>query len=275
MKHTEWTTAISSTRNDYKYLCELKENGIDGIEYSVSAQRAKECDWARFKRNADDANVALLSYHIPFGELTDISSPDEENRKNACEEVKYFVSCAAGIGIKRFVLHPSYEPIADSDREICMAQAKRSLAELAEFVAEYDAVLCVENLPRSCLGHNIAEMKELLSADARLRVCFDVNHLLLEFGCSHRDFVSSLGDMIVTCHMSDYDFVDEKHYFCGSGLINWDELIGLLEDCGYCGPFIFEGGFAPHRVNKDVPYGSIATAKERQMRIREFKGGTV
>jgi sugar phosphate isomerase/epimerase len=88
----------------------------------------------------------------------------------------------------------------------------------------------------------------------------------------HKDFVDALGDKIVTCHMSDYDFVDEKHFFCGNGDINWDELIGLLEGIGYCGPFLYEGGFAPHRVLKDVPFGTFAEAHERQMNIRSFKG---
>ena len=115
-------------------------------------------------------------------------------------------------------------------------------------------------------------MKRLVSADERLRVFFDVNHLLAVYQDTHRDFVEALGEKIITVHLSDYDFVDEKHYFCGNGDINWDELIGLLEGIGYCGPFLYEGGFAPHRVHTEVPFGKISEARARQMKIREFKG---
>jgi sugar phosphate isomerase/epimerase len=272
MKHTEWMTAISTPRTDYEFLKELSDNHIKGIELSVSEWDCGKIDWQGLKENALKAGITLLSYHIPFGDRTDISVTDEDARIKACETDKELIKLAADIGITRFVIHPSYEPITDEEREARMAQAKKSLAELAEYADSLGAVICVEDLPRSCLGHDVAEMLSLVSADDRLRVCFDVNHLLTVYNCTHRDFVQALGDKIVTCHMSDYDFVDEKHYFCGNGHINWDELIGLLEDVGYCGPFLYEGGFAPHRIFKDVPHGSIGEAYQRQMEIRSFKG---
>lgn len=271
MKHTEWMTAISTNRTDIEFLKEIKSYGIDGIELSVNAWECGDIDWSGLKANSRGAGITLLSYHLPFSEKADISRIDEEGRQTACELQKELMKKAADIGIKRFVIHPSYEPVSDETRRGCMENAKLSLAELAEYASAFDAVICAENLPRSCLGHDIAEMQELLSADERLRVCFDVNHLLKQFGCTHRDFVKALGDKIVTCHMSDYDFVDEKHFFCGNGDINWDELIGLLEDAGYCGPFLYEGGFTPHRIFKDVPCGRLDQARERHMNIRSFK----
>ncbi len=272
MKHTEWMTAISTPRTDYEFLKEIKGYSIDGIELSVAEWECHNIDWEGLGENAKKAGIALLSYHLPFGDKTDISSLDGDVRKNACNYDKELIKKATDIGIKRFIIHPSYEPIGDEERASRMEIAKKSLAELAEYADSFGAVICVEDLPRSCLGHDVDEMKELLSADNRLRVCFDVNHLLEKFGCTHADFVKALGDKIVTCHMSDYDFIDEKHFFCGNGDINWDELIGLLEDAGYCGPFLYEGGFAPHRIFKDVPFGSFDQARERQMNIRSFKG---
>lgn len=61
-----------------------------------------------------------------------------------------------------------------------MSQAKKSLAFLAEFAGKHGAVIAVEDLPRTCLGRNSSDIKELLSADKRLKVCFDTNHLLGE-----------------------------------------------------------------------------------------------
>ena len=272
MKHTQWTTAISTNRTDLDFLREIKSYGIHGIELSVAEWECHNIDWQGLCGNADKAEIKVLSYHLPFGDRTDISAADEAVRINAVEIDKALIKKATDTGINRFVIHPSYEPIGDEERQTRMSAAKLSLSELAEYAESFNSVLCVENLPRTCLGHNIAEMQELLSADSRLRVCFDVNHLLKQFGCTHRQFVKALGDKIITCHMSDYDFEDEKHFFCGNGSINWDELIGLLEEAGYCGPFLFEGGFTPHRIFKDVPHGSFAQARERHMNIRNFKG---
>ncbi len=272
MKHTEWKTAVSTAKYDREFFFELCSCGITAIELSVSEWEYRNIDWESVGKNAREAGIELWSYHLPFGESVDISSASEEIRAKAVETCLGLIDKACGIGIKRFVVHPSYEPIADTARALRMSQAKRSLKALAEYAEGREAVICVEDLPRSCLGHNVGEMLELLSADERLRVCFDVNHLLAEFKDTHRDFVEALGDKIETVHLSDYDFVDEKHFFCGNGNINWDELIGLLENAGYCGPFLYEGGFTSHRIYKDVPCGTFASARERQMKIREFKG---
>lgn len=272
MKHTEWMTAISTCRTDLEFFKEIKGYNIDGIELSVAEWETHNIDWAGLRENADRADIALLSYHLPFGDRSDISRLDEVLRSNAVALQKELIKKATDVGITRFVIHPSYEPISDDEREARLKNAAESLSELAEYADNLGAVICVEDLPRSCLGHNVEEMLYLVGADSRLRVCFDVNHLLAVYGCTHKDFVNALGDKIVTCHMSDYDFVDEKHFFCGNGDINWDELIGLLESVDYCGPFLYEGGFTPHRIFKDVPVGTLDKAHERQMNIRSFKG---
>ena len=52
-------------------------------------------------------------------------------------------------------------------------------------------------------------MLELISADERLVICFDTNHLLSE---DPVEFIHKCGHKIVTLHVSDYDFIDEKHF---------------------------------------------------------------
>lgn len=271
-KHTEWVTALSTNRTDFEFLQEIYSYGITAIELSVHEWECKDIDWDGLCKNAAKAGVTLWSYHLPFGDISDISHTDEEKRIRALEFLYPLIDKAANIGIKKFIIHPSYEPIGDDEREVKLQASKKSLKALAEYVDKFGGVICVEDLPRSCLGHDVAEMLSLVSADDRLRICFDVNHLLEQFGCTHSDFVAALGDRIVTVHMSDYDFVDEKHFFCGNGDIDWDELIGLLEGVGYDGPFLYEGGFNPSPRKPDVPFGTLDKARERQMNIRSFRG---
>ena len=61
-----------------------------------------------------------------------------------------------------------------------------------------------------------------------------------------------MGDKIITTHISDYDFVDEKHWLPGEGKINWQELYKALLDIGYKGPWLYELGFkAPNTISRE------------------------
>lgn len=270
--YRNWTTAISTKSTDYETLLRLKRCDVDAIELSVPCPECDGIPWGELRKNADTAGIEIWSYHLPFSQEIHIASPDEEHRRHMVDYLKSMIEKACAIGIRRFVIHPSTEPISDEERPLLMAASKRSLAELAQFADERGAVLCVEDLPRTCLGHTADELLELVSSDSRLRVCFDVNHLCTAYGTTHREFVEKLGHLIVTTHMSDYDFIDEKHFFPGFGMINWKEVIELLEAADYSGPFLYEGGFSPSARAPEVPHGTYEMARERHMTIKELCG---
>ena len=50
--------------------------------------------------------------------------------------------------------------------------------------------------------------------------------------------------------MSDFDFVDEKHWLPGEGKIGWNELIAALNDVKCTVPFMYELSLAPPRTIK-------------------------
>ena len=141
------------------------------------------------------------------------------------------------LGFRRMVIHPSGEPIADEDRCERMKIAKDSFAKLARVAEACDVQIALEDLPRTCLCRNSDEMLDLLSADPTLRVCFDTNHLLSE---DPVDFVRKTGNKIVTTHVSDCDFVNERHWYPGEGRIDWPALMRALDEVHYDGPFVYE-----------------------------------
>jgi sugar phosphate isomerase/epimerase len=270
--YDKWITAVSTSHTDYEFLKRLKDCGIDGMELSVGWQKCDDINWSEFRKNADQAGMKIFSYHLPFSNDINIADPVEERRVNAVKYQQGLMRKAAAVGIDRFIIHPSAEPIPVEERPEWMAASKISLKELVQTAAELNSVLCIEDLPRSCLGHNAAEMLELVAVDDRLRVCFDVNHLLTGFGTTHTEFVEKLGHLIVTTHMSDYDFIDEKHFFPGYGMINWKEVVELLENADYSGPFLYEGGFEPSARAPEVPHGTYEMARERHLTIKELCG---
>ena len=86
-------------------------------------------------------------------------------------------------------------------------------------------------------GNRAGELARIVAADPRLRVCFDTNHLL---GESHADFLAALGPLVATLHVSDYDFVNERHWLPGEGRIDWRALADGLDAIGYADAFTYE-----------------------------------
>ncbi|MBQ4137688.1 MAG: sugar phosphate isomerase/epimerase [Clostridia bacterium] len=219
----------------------MQKAGIDCVEISpASEQYDTILDLKKLKEYADEYGIILRSFHHRFGDEYDISSLDENIRRGAVEYYEKFIPECAQVGIKIHIVHASFEPIEDSERENRIEAAKRSLAELVQFAEKYDAVIAVEDLPRSCLGNCSADMLALASADERIRFCFDTNHLL---GENIKDFIKATAHKYVSVHFSDYDFINERHWLPGEGDINWCELMDTLDECGYEGPILYELGF--------------------------------
>ena len=217
-----------------------KAAGIEAIEVSVGDINIVEAiDFQTIKSLADEYGIKLWSFHLPFGpfEAIDISLPSlaDYTLKRFFE----LIDKASAIGIKTFVVHPSGEPIAECDRPMRIECAKKSLFTLAEYAKSKDAIIAVEDLPRTCLGRNSSDVLELVSAHPDLRVCFDTNHLL---GEDIGEFIEKVGSKIVTTHISDYDFINERHWLPGEGKIDWLSLKNELINVGYDGYWLYETG---------------------------------
>lgn len=215
------------------------DNGIKALELSFSMDNTNRLNWKNIRKYSDDAGVRLWSLHLPFCpfEIIDISSSDPGIRKSTVEYESEIIRMAADIGIGCMVIHASGEPIDDDERSERMKHAKESFASLAAVAAEAGALIAVEDLPRTCLGNCSADILDFLKIDDRLRVCFDTNHLLNE---KINDFMMAVGDKIHTLHISDYDFINERHWLPGEGKINWQEFMTLLDGIKYNNPFIYE-----------------------------------
>lgn len=250
--YKNWITGLSIhfgegySQKDFEAF---KNAGVNAIEISPRFAHEDEIDWDAVKIESEKTGVKINSYHLPFSRSYTISDTDENKRLEVVKNNIRLIEKAAGAGAKYMVVHPSTEPIAEEDRPAQMEQAKKSLRALCDVAEKVNAVIAVEDLPRTCLGRDVADMKELLSADERLRVCFDVNHLLRG---THEEFVRELGDKIVTLHISDYDFEDECHFMPGIGKIDWCGLVTLLEEADYNGCFMYEvsmGEFEKHGIH--------------------------
>ncbi len=227
------------------------ENEIKHMEISPRSTEYDDFDYKSAEKLAKQFGINLWSYHLQFSPFikTDISSPNEELRQSTLNILTEQIKKAADIGIDKFILHASGEPISDEQRPLHMEKAKESLIVLAEVANTSGGVIAVEDLPRSCLGNCSDDILELISVDDRLRVCFDTNHLLKQDNC---EFIKAVGHKLISTHVSDYDFMNERHWLPGEGKIDWQALIGTLLEVNYTGVWLYEMGFAcPKTIYRD------------------------
>ena len=218
-------------------FADYAKNGIEAIEICPGWPDYKHLDYTALKGYSEKYGVALWSFHIPF-QTTDIASADRAWRLCSLEYICELIKQASEAGIHKFVTHASTELSDDPVRRAeTLAIAKESLSQLADFAANYGSVICVEDLPRYCLGNCSEELLDILSANDKLRICFDTNHLLGEDILS---FVKKVGDKIETVHVSDYDYIDERHWLPGEGEIPWYDLYKALLEAGYAGAWMYE-----------------------------------
>ncbi|MBP3381183.1 MAG: TIM barrel protein [Clostridia bacterium] len=225
--------------------------GVGCMEVSLSYAAYANADFKAAATASRETGVPVWSLHLPFYPFRylDPSSLDKEVRDNTLVVHKHGVDQAALLDAKVVVVHPSGEPNADETRAAQMQYAAEHLCKLADYAAQYGIKVAVEDLPRTCLGNCSAEIKQLIAGHENLGVCFDTNHLLTE---KNSDFIRALGDKIITLHVSDYDFMNERHWLPYEGKVNWVELVTLLEQAGYTGPFMYELGLlTPDSIFRD------------------------
>ena len=191
------------------------------------------------KRRSDirSSGLHILSAHTPFGPMTDPSSANTAQRRLAMETEKKVLDQISDWGIGIAVLHASFEPIGEDERASRMEIARDAIAELGEYARKRGITLAVEVLPRTCLGNCSDEILYLTDHGKLASINLDFNHLLKE---THAAFIEATAPWIVTTHISDYDFVDEKHWMPGMGKIDWKNVISCIREHGYNGQFMFE-----------------------------------
>ena len=232
-----------------RLFSDMADAGIKHIEISVDKRQSDALDYGKLKEWSEKYGVSLWSFHLPFYPFSEIDISNPLLAERSVEYFKGFIEKASRIGIRKYVIHASSEPIDEKDRRARMECAKNSLFKLAEIAKEYDSIICVEDLPRTCLGRSSDDILELISVHENLRVCFDTNHLLDE---EIVKFIHRVGDKIVTTHISDYDFNNERHWLPKEGDIDWQELISALKDVNYGGIWLYEIDFGcPWTIKRD------------------------
>ena len=229
--------------NFYELLAEAKALGFDCIDFDIAGAWSKPELEAEYFLHLEEGMKAVIEsgipvncIHIPFGTRWNLCVLDEAERIQMVEKFRAIIKRTAPAKPFGYIIHGSFEPNGDEEREAKIQQLIKSMREMADATESY---LCVEILPRTCLLNTAKEARRIIEEIniPNVRICVDVNHFLQE---KSEDGVLLLGDLIKTTHISDHDYIDERHWMPGEGKIDWNKLIGAFEAIGYDGAFNYE-----------------------------------
>ncbi len=226
----------------------LVEGGIQVLEIAMSAEDFPEADFSGTADVAKRHGLEIGSIHLPIApqQVYDVTN------KTAVGAMAYqteLIRRAEILGVKHIVMHSGGEPLREDERAERIKIAGEKLPLLADVAEAYGADICIEDLPRTCLGRDSDEILAMLAYDDRLRVCFDANHLFRE---KEVDFIRKIGKKIATTHISDRDDINERHWLPGEGIVDWVGVMDALEEVGYDGNWIYETGLScPKTILRD------------------------
>ena len=218
----------------------LKSLGFDSVDLNLFGSNKPAVYEQVFNALPDlvkiikDNGLYLNGVHLPFGAILDISSPDEELAKRSLDFAVKVVKEVDKYKPYCYIIHGSGDGVPNDLRQSMLDRLINALNHLA---SQTSCTLCVENLPRVCLLNTIAEIKGALAKMPKVKLCLDANHLLAE---KTEDAITKLGDVIKTTHISDHDYINERHWLPTQGKIDWQKVIGALEKIGYDGVFNYE-----------------------------------
>ena len=206
--------------------------GIDLVEIN---RVTDESQWELVPRWVANTGVNVRSFHLPIAKENVMTRDPAEWQRVLDRYLGLFDGCAKA-GAKIMVVHPGNAVPPDAERESYMQSSIEHMAILSGECKQRGLMLAVENMPNG-LCRTASEAARMLELLPDLKFCFDTNHVLRN---THEDFIKTVSRRIVTTHISDYDFITEKHWFPLQGKINWRSMIEVFDPIGYSGPFVYE-----------------------------------
>jgi sugar phosphate isomerase/epimerase len=201
----------------------------------------------------DALGLEAYSFHAPFGNDIDISSPDLARREYALDEILRAVDAAALLGVHYFVIHPGPENSDIPSREERLLRIENVCAVLDRVAVRCSeaGIQCVlENkLPHLMFGQSADLLWILASLEGnRVGACLDTGHAFLA-GDLYQ-LVFKMAPYLRLLHVHDNKGHGDDHLPPGDGRIDWTVLLQKLSAGRYHGVFILElaGEGSPEQI---------------------------
>ena len=191
----------------------------------------------------EELGMEAYSFHAPFANDIDISSPDFATREHALDEILYAVEAASMLGVHYFVIHPGPENADIPSREERMVRIENVISVLnrvAVRCAEAGIKCVLENkLPHLLFGSSSDIVWILGSLETNeVGACLDTGHAYLAGDLYN--LVFKLGPYLRMLHVHDNKGHSDEHLPPGEGRIEWGRLVRELVQVSFHGAMILE-----------------------------------
>lgn len=238
-----------------KYIKKVKNIGFDVLEFQAQPllEMSKE-KMKNIKKYADECGLEL-TYSLGLDMKYDVSSENEDVRREGIEYLKHILECVAimegkvisGIGYAGW---GAPNTIIDDKRQM-LEHSITSMKKIMKTAVDYDIIYCVEAVNRfeSCLINTAKEALEYVEYvdNKNIGVLLDTYHMNIEED-NIGEAIRLVGDKLFAVHTGD-----NNRRCPGRGHINFDEIFKALADINYKGrivsePFVQMGG----EVGRDI-----------------------
>jgi len=200
------------------------------------------------------SRIRVSSIHADYGPELNLSLPDKALHEKAVLDYRQNVlGLAKELGVRIVVTHLSFGLVEPEQRPIRLRQARESLLELESDARQANVIMALEVLNGTAIGNTIEELDTIKAGldEEVFGICLDFNHVMGHYA-KLPEMVRGLGKRLTTVHISDYDGVTERHWFPGTGVVDWKAVMGALREIHYAGPFnqecIAEGETMQERI---------------------------
>ena len=226
-------------------LKEMKEAGINKIEFCIPGLIYCDESMKMFKKAlkiVKKYKMTINTFHLPYSvDWIDFACQWPNDRKEIVKWTKKLIKKLDKFNPKAYIVHPGGKSAKPENREKFMEYLIESVNELASSTS---VPICIENMVLGNLTNGLEQIKEYADKCEKGYVVIDTNHFLTD---RPEDAILAIGgEKIKALHISDNDFVYERHMMPGDGLNDWNKIIGALEQIGYKGSFNYEVSMGKH-----------------------------
>lgn len=253
---SDWAVGLSTgcfyRTRIFECLPLIREHGFTMLEICSHPDHLDYHDHQQVRRLArelEDLSLEAYSFHAPFANGLDITSPVGAQRRRSIDEVLAAVEAAARLGARYLVLHPGPEKELHPEPGEGLKRRQDGVLALNEIAGRcqgQQVELVLENmLPHLFLG-DIGELLRCRGAirEAEVGYCLDTGHAFLGGELFH--IATALAGSLRIIHASDNHGRHDDHLPPGQGRIDWLALLGHLQRLGFAGGIILE-------INDDGP----------------------
>ena len=247
---TSWPIGLSTGCFHHTPILEcleaIRASGFSMIEVVFSPSHLDYKNLAAVREAShriEELGMEAYSFHAPFANDIDISSPDFATREHSLDEILRAVEAASLLGVHYFVIHPGPENADIPSREERMVRIENVVSVLNRVAVRCSemGIQCVlENkLPHLLFGSSSDIVWILGMLDTNeVGACLDTGHAFLAGDLY--PLVYKLGPHLRMLHVHDNKGHSDEHLPPGEGRIEWGAFVRELLQVGFRGAMILE-----------------------------------